>query len=119
MRSISMRVLTIVCALSLILGSCTPISQKDGERDEGRTRVKIDNRNVMSMTIFVVRRGQEFRIGFVPGQSKETLTIPNDLIPVPTTLQLLANPVGSNASPISREFFVSPGDTIEMVIRSF
>lgn len=115
-----MRLLPAFCILIIGLAACSPVNQKrDEDPDAVKTRVKIDNQNVMSMTIFVVKRGQEVRLGFVPGQSKETLTIPKDIVTVPTTIRLLADPVGSNSTPISNEFFVSPGDTIEMLIRPF
>jgi hypothetical protein len=115
-----MRNLTTIFVVLLLLGSCTSAPRKAKEFDTVGTRVKVENRNVMSMNIYVLKRSQRVRLGLVAGLTTRVLAIPNDLIVgAHSSLRLLADPVGSGRTPISEEFTVSPGDLIEMVIRSF
>ncbi len=114
-----MRILTIIFVGLLLLGSCTSASRKTGEYDAGKTRVKVDNQNVMSMTIYVLQGTERIQLGLVPGLTIKTFTIPDHLVARATALRLLADPVGSGQTPISEEFDISPGDVIEMMIRPF
>ncbi|MFQ5865425.1 MAG: hypothetical protein ACE5IW_09380 [bacterium] len=114
-----MRILTVVFVVVLLFGSCTSASRKTREYDTAKTKVKVDNQNVMSMTIYVLKRSEQIRLGLVPGLSTRVFAIPDDVVTGAAPVRLLADPVGSNLNPISEEFDVSPGDVIEMVIRPF
>ncbi len=114
-----MRILSIIFVILLLLGSCTSASRTTREYDAGKTKVKVDNQNIMSMTIYVLQGSERINLGLVPGLTIRTFTIPDHLVARATSLRLLADPVGSSHSPISEEFSVSPGDVIEMVIKPF
>ena len=114
-----MRILSAILVGLLLFGSCTSATHKTRENDAGKTKVKVDNQNVMSMTIYVLQGTQRIQLGLVPGLNLKTFAIPEYLVTRATGLRLLADPVGSGQNPISEEFDVSPGDVIEMTIRPF
>lgn len=114
-----MRTFTIIFVGLLLFGSCTATSRKAREYDTGKTKVRVDNQNVMSMTIYVLKRTERIRLGLVPGLSTRVFAIPDDVVTGAAPLRFLADPVGSSRNPISEEFDASPGDVIEMVIRPY
>ncbi|MCH7676149.1 hypothetical protein IH879_14520 [candidate division KSB1 bacterium] len=114
-----MRILTLIFVILLFLGSCSSASRKTQEYDTGKTKVRVENRNAIPMTIYVLKRSQRIRIGRVAAHETGVFSIPDDIVGSTAFVRLIADPVGSNRSPISEEFTVSPGDVIEMVIRAF
>jgi len=114
-----MRIPTLIFVILLFLGSCTSTNRKTREYDTGKTRVRVENRNEIPMTIYVLKRSQRVRLGRVSAHETSVFTIPADIVGRTAFVRLIADPVGSNRSPISEEFTVAPGDVIEMVIRTF
>lgn len=114
-----MRILAIIFVVLLLLGSCTSASRKTKGYNTVETKVRVENRNVTRMTIYVLKRSERIMLGSVPGLETMVFAIPDDLVTGLTSLRLLADPVGSSRSPISEEFDITPGDMIEMVIRAF
>ncbi len=114
-----MRILTLIFVILLFLGSCSSASRKTREYDTGKTRVRVENQNAIPMTIYVLKRSQRIRIGRVSAHETGVFSIPDDIVGSTAFVRLIADPVGSNRSPISEEFTVSPVDVIEMVIRAF
>ena len=51
-----------------------------------------------------------------PGNSTTTFTIPANLIFGATPLRFLADPIGSNRTPVSDEITVQPGDQVRLVL---
>ncbi len=114
-----MRILRLIFVILLFLGACTSTSRKPSEQPSGKTKVSVENRNAIPMTIYVLKRSQRIRIGRVAAHETAVFPIPDDIVGNTAFVRLIADPVGSNRSPISEEFTVSPGDVIEMVIRTF
>ncbi|MFQ5486585.1 MAG: hypothetical protein ACE5DO_14805, partial [Desulfobacterales bacterium] len=113
------RILTLIFVILLFLGSCTSESRRTREYDTGKTRVKVENRNAIPMTIYVLKRTQRVRLGRVSPFETAIFPIPDDIVGSMASVRLIADPVGSDRSPITEEFTVAPGDVIELVIRAF
>ena len=84
---------------------------------ETRTSVRVENLSFSDMTIYVVRSGsQRIRIGQAGGNRTTVLEIPRYLVSVPTPLRFIADPIGSNRTPVSDEITVIPGDEVVLHI---
>lgn len=114
-----MRSLAVFFMVLFLLGSCSPASRKTREYNTGKTRVKVENRNISRMTIYVLKRSEKVMLGSVAGLETRVFAIPDYLVGGATPISLLADPVGSNKTPVSEQFIVRRGDVIEMVIRAF
>lgn len=114
-----MRIPTLIFVILLFLGSCSSATRTTREYDTGRTRVKVENRNAIPMTIYVLKRSQRVRLGRVAAFETGVFSIPDDIVGRTAFVRLIADPVGSNRAPITEEFTVAPGDVINLVIRAF
>ena len=84
---------------------------------EGKTPVRVENRNFLDMKVYVILRNAErIRIGTVTGNSTQTLYIPEGLIIGAGTVQFIADPIGGNQAPISQDITVQPGEVIDLII---
>ena len=84
---------------------------------ERRTAVRVENLSFSDMTIYAVRSGsQKIRIGQAAGNRTTVLEIPRYLVSVPTPLRFIADPIGSNRTPVSDEITVIPGDEVVLHI---
>jgi hypothetical protein len=77
--------------------------------------VRVENRGLADMTIYIVNQTQRIRLGMAPGLNTTTLRIPPDLVRG-GTVRFLADPVGSARAPVSEEISVFPGDELVLVI---
>ncbi|HXF96791.1 MAG TPA: hypothetical protein VNI61_11890 [Gemmatimonadales bacterium] len=101
--------------------AAVPACARASEGDEGpvprtETMLRVENQDFFDMTIYVIRSGQRIRLGTVPGLSSRVLAIPPSLVGGGVELRFLADPVGSNRTPVSHEIFVQPGDVVELII---
>jgi hypothetical protein len=64
--------------------------------------------------VYVLRGAQRQRMGIAESLSSTSLRIPDNIIFGPTALRFEIDPLGSNASPISTEITVSPGDEVTL-----
>lgn len=92
-----------------------------GRRNQPRlpdppTYLTVQNQSFSDMNIYALRSTQRIRLGMVTGNSTKQLTIPAYLIFGATSLRFLADPIGSQRTPISHEITVEPGDNIELII---
>jgi len=77
----------------------------------------VDNQAFLDHTIYVIRGGGErVRIGIARGLSKSTFSLTSRVIGLGQVLSFLADPIGSNRTPISEQIHVAPGDVVELVI---
>ncbi|HEY8164377.1 MAG TPA: hypothetical protein VIF83_02385 [Gemmatimonadaceae bacterium] len=104
----------VAAAAALILSACA--SSKMMRTEEAPTILKVDNRAVLDMNIYVVRSSQRIRIGTANGLTTTRLTIPSSLVFGATSLRFMADPIGSNRVPISDDITVLPGDEVTMII---
>lgn len=82
----------------------------------GETTIRVENRNWLDMTIYVVRGSQRTRLGTVTGNSTRVLKIPQGIVFATTSLRFLADPVGARRTPISQEIQVREGDQVVLTI---
>ena len=85
-----------------------------GQRSEAFVRV--ENRSMLDMTIYVLRGGERRRLGLVNALSTQVLPIPSVLVEGSGVLRFLADPIGGNRTPVSEEIFVRNGDVVQLII---
>ncbi|MGH3999862.1 MAG: hypothetical protein ACRDTJ_20655 [Pseudonocardiaceae bacterium] len=79
--------------------------------------VEVRNLGFSDMTIYVLTgTANRVRLGLVTGHSNQSLTIPSYLVRGGQSLRFLADPVGSNRTPVSEEMSVAPGDAVTLTI---
>ena len=117
------RTSVLLAAGLAVLLAAPGCASKQGETEANAARaeaapttVRVENRNFLDMTIYVLRGGQRIRLGLANGSSTARFTIPSRLVFGITTLQFLADPVGSSRTPISQEIRVTEGDEITLTI---
>lgn len=113
------RFTAVVYAIALSLtvttiSSC--IRRVPGEIEEraGAT-VRVENRALTDMTIYIVNQGQRVRLGTVSALATTTFAIPARFVSG-MPVRFLADPLGSSRTPVSEEISVSPGDEIVLMI---
>jgi hypothetical protein len=110
--------LALATGLLLLLGvaSCRSAGggMPSGQRAEAFVRV--ENRSMLDMTVYVVRGGERRRIGLVNALSTQILPIPGVLVQGAGVLRFLADPIGGNRTPVSEEIVVNDGDVVQLII---
>lgn len=96
------------------LAACAYRRNPAGAQDE--TTLLVDNQAVLDMNIYVLRGSERIRLGTAGGLKTTLLRIPPQLIFGATALRFLADPVGSNRTPVSDEIIVSAGDQVTLRI---
>lgn len=114
------RSLTIV-GLAALAACASQRDTPDGDlmdvpRDSGPTRIQVENQNFADMTIYVIRSGQRYRLGTVPGHATRTFDVPPALVAGGGDLQFMADPIGGTRTPVSEVLYVAPGELIELTI---
>ena len=78
--------------------------------------VRVENRSMLDMTVYVIRGSERRRLGLVNALSTETIPIPPGLIEGAGILRFLADPIGGNRTPVSEEISVRDGDVVTLLI---
>lgn len=78
--------------------------------------VEVQNQGFADMVIYAVNGGQRIRLGLATGNSTKTFTIPRQLVRGAGPIRFLADPVGSNRTPVSEEMTVQPGEVVTLTI---
>ena len=78
--------------------------------------VRVENRSMLDMTIYVVRGAERRRLGLVNALSTQTLSIPSVLVNGSGVLRFQADPIGGSRTPASEEIFVRDGDVVQLII---
>ena len=109
---------TALAAAALALAALAACYGKGKNAPEpvARTTVRVVNQGFLDRNIFVLRGGERVRLGTVPGNSSQTLTIPAVVMQGITSLRFIADPIGGNAPPATEEITVTPGDQIVLTI---
>lgn len=101
--------------IGAVVAGCSSAPRSEADIINERTTVTVDNQSFSDMTIYA-SRGQRVRLGTARGKSKTVLTIPTSLVAGTTTLQFIADPIGSSRASVSEEIQVSAGDSIGITI---
>ncbi len=105
-----------VVALCAIFAACASLGKQTPIDNGRRTTVVVDNRALLDMNIYVLRGGQRIRLGTATGLTKTTLTIPRGIVSGAMTVRFLADPIGSNKTPVSEEISMNEGDEVGLMI---
>jgi len=106
----------LIAMVGLAAAACGGSKSRSAPIPQPRTTVRVENQGFSDMTIYAVRSGQKVRLGNAPGNSTTTFTIPANLIFGATPLRFLADPIGSNRTPVSDEITVQPGDQVRLIL---
>jgi hypothetical protein len=79
-------------------------------------RVQVQNQSFSDMVVYAVSGGQRIRLGLATGNSTKEFPVPQHLVRAGGTIRFLADPVGSNRTPVSEEMAVQPGDVVSLTI---
>jgi hypothetical protein len=79
--------------------------------------VTVKNSNWMDVDVFAVRGTARSRVGSVTGLSTATFRVPVDYAP-DGSLQLLVDPIGSDATYLTEKIAVNPGQRVELTVTS-
>ena len=110
---------SIRTALALLVSATTSCGGRSPEttpEPSGAAMVQVQNQGFSDMVVYAVSGGQRIRLGLATGNSTQTFTIPRNLVRGAGPIQFLADPVGSNRTPISEEMTVQPGDIVTLTI---
>jgi len=104
-------------AASLIAAFAGCSSARYQPRDpQPATTLIVRNDNYLEHTIFLLYGSQRIRLGTARSNTTTKLVIPPQYVFGVSTLQFLADPIGSRTTPVSDKISVSPGDEVELII---
>jgi hypothetical protein len=105
-----------VMASGVSVSGCGGARQSPRGSDEA-TMLQVDNQSFLDMNIYLVTTGgARIRLGTANGNSTTTMRIPATQVFGGTELRFLADPIGSQRTPISQGITVFPGDTVRLII---
>jgi hypothetical protein len=104
----------LIVAVTLATTSCGPAASTETAEPSGPTTLVVDTQSTLQVTVYVLRGAQRQRLGIAESLRITPLRIPDNIIFGPTPLRFEINPLGSNASPISTEIIVSPGQEVTL-----
>jgi hypothetical protein len=111
------RVIPVLAVAALALGAgcqSSGANSRPGRRAEAFVRV--ENRSMLDMTIYVMRSSERRRLGLVNALSTQTLRIPSVMVEGAGILRFQADPIGGSRTPVSQEIMVSDGDIVTLII---
>lgn len=108
--------LTLLAALAAT--SACASARRSEARDDERTYLTVRNDNYLDHTIYLLNGSERVRLGTARGLATTRFLIPTHYVFGPTSLQFLADPIGSRVTPISERVNVSPGDEVQLIIPS-
>jgi hypothetical protein len=101
-------------ATAVLMAACG--GARSQASDQPQTTLRVENQSFLDMTIYLLAGSQRIRLGQAGGNSTTKMRIPSQYVFGATSLRFLADPIGSNRTPVSESITVSPGDEIGLVI---
>lgn len=101
---------------ALILIAACMYSRAPQSSTQGPAILKVDNQGILDMTIYALRGTERVRLGIASGGSATRFPLPANLVVGSTTLRFLADPIGSNRTPVSDEITILQGDEVTWTI---
>ena len=117
-----MRTLRRVLLLAMIATTVSACSK--GRKNTGTPLVavpaslRVESHHWLDVVIYAVHDGQRTRLGMVPATKTTGFTIPASMLGQVATIQLIADPVGANASIASDRIAVRPGTRLVWTLES-
>lgn len=110
--------LLLVAALCAAAPACATTAGGTAASQREATTVLVQNQAVLDMTIYILRGSERIRLGTATGLRDTRFTIRQGIIFGATSLRFLADPIGSNRTPISEEITVQEGEEVVLRIPS-
>lgn len=104
--------LVLLCAAS----ACKPREGSAPRPQVPRTVLIVDNQAFIDMRLYVTNGGQRLRLGLATSKTVTPFTIPSSIITGTHVLSFRAEPLASNRSAQSEQMYVTPGDTVRLMI---
>ncbi|HJQ18937.1 MAG TPA: hypothetical protein VJ867_01225 [Gemmatimonadaceae bacterium] len=76
----------------------------------------VDNQGFVDMRVFAVNGSQRMRLGLATSKTVTPMRIPSAIITGARMLVFTAEPMGSSRAATSEQLYVTPGDTIHLMI---
>jgi hypothetical protein len=83
---------------------------------QAETTVRVENRNFLDMTVYVLQSSQRIRLGMVTGLSTQVFTIPGYIVRGSGQLQFELHPIGGRGNPRTESISVQPGDEVNLIV---
>ena len=103
-------------ALLLLAAGCRSTGSAAATDQRAETFVRVENRSMLDMTVYVIRGAERRRLGLVNALSTQVLQIPRVLVDGAGVLRFLADPIGGSRTPVSEEIVVRHGDVVTLMI---
>jgi hypothetical protein len=108
--------LTVGLLALVATSGCQATGRGPLSTERSESFVRVDNRSMLDMTVYVLRGGERRRLGLVNALSTQMLSIPRVLIEGAGVLRFLADPIGGTRTPVSEEIVVRNGDVVQLII---
>lgn len=83
----------------------------------GPATLKVENQGFSDMDIYALSSGgARVRLGTATGNATTRFTIPSYMLGGAQELRFRAEPIGGTRAPVSDRIFVSPGDSVTLII---
>lgn len=109
--------MTALLGLSLAIADCAGRRSASTTPGEEQTVLVVKNDNYLDHNIYLLQGLQRVRMGTARGLATTRFTIPKQYVFGVSVLQFLADPIGSNLTPVSERINVAPGDEVHLIIR--
>ena len=106
----------VIAGALLLATGCKSSGAKAPAPERPEAFLRVENRSMLDMTVYVVRSAERRRLGLVNALSTQTFRIPSVLISGAGVLRFLADPIGGRRTPVSQEIMVRSGDVVQLVI---
>jgi hypothetical protein len=111
------RLMSLVPVLGVLALAEGCASRGPTARDaQEQTTLSVRNDNYLDHTIYLIVGSDRVRLGTARGLSTTRFVIPAHYVFGATSLQFMADPIGSRVTPISERVSVAPGDEVELII---
>lgn len=114
-RARRLLVLLMVSFGAASLADCSLFRRHGGAAGEADIIVEVRNDNWLDMTIYLVRNGESERVGTVGSFTRRTFRLKATRM-LSDNVQLMADPIGSNATYLSPNIIVNPGQTVRLTV---
>jgi hypothetical protein len=112
LRTVSRAGTTLV--LALVAFGCA--STQGGAPERAPTQIRVSNYNPLTVTVYAVSSGQNYRLGQINTGRTEVFGVPRGVNEF--DLRILVDPIGSRLSWMTDPLVYTPGDVIEVQIES-
>jgi hypothetical protein len=111
------RVTILVPLLAVLVLAEACASRGPTARDtQEQTTLSVRNDNYLDHTIYLIVGSDRVRLGTARGLTTSRFVIPAHYVFGPTSLQFMADPIGSRVTPVSERVSVAPGDEVQIII---